>query len=486
MRHYIVALLAFGLSASGCNKKQEVLSPSEGASGTGKVVLKVTYRRPHGLAKPAVVDRMTAYVYEADNTEIVHKDLERVGNMGRTTITLSAGNDRKVSVVAYEDTLVKWIGWDDDVDVVAGQTTTAEIEMGYTVPELEVPDTSSTGSYTVRWGRVPGALRYILEEGGSEVYTGVDTTYGVEGKEQGSYVYRVKAEVGYSGARYGYSPWSDEVEVVVSLREEGGIEIEVPWPEAGVNIEGIEFVLVPGGEFQMGDIWGDGYFDEKPVHTVRVGDFYMSKYEITVGQFRRFCDATGRSMPDQPGWDQRDDYPVVNVRWYDAVSFCNWLSRQAGLEEVYDESTWEADFSKVGYRLPTEAEWEYAARAGGKEIKYPNGNLITHDEVNYGGTGGRDQWDSIAPVGSFPPTELGLYDMAGNVKEWCNDWYSWDYYSHSPVDNPTGPPSGEYRVLRGGGCYSTLESCRTVARDQDDPDFALYSDVGFRVVLPVR
>jgi len=256
------------------------------------------------------------------------------------------------------------------------------------------------------------------------------------------------------------------------------------------------FVFVPGGEFQMGDLWGDGDSDERPVHTVRVDDFYISRYEITVGQFRMFCEATGRSMPSQPSWNRGDDYPVVNVSWYDAVRFCNWLSRQAGLEEVYDESTWEADFSRVGYRLPTEAEWEYAARAGGKEIKYPWGNEFdcskgnfddetVHDSYVVPGGEGCDGYVETAPVGSFPPNELGLYDMAGNVYEWCNDWYDSGYYSVSPVDNPRGPSSGEEKALRGGSWFFNPGCCRTANRFRLSPGGSRYF-CGFRVVLPVR
>jgi len=286
----------------------------------------------------------------------------------------------------------------------------------------------------------------------------------------GTYYWRVRAQ----DQTGGWGDWSE----IWSFR----YYLTLPPP---IEIENVELIFIPGGEFQMGDLWGDGDYDERPVHTVRVDDFYMSKYEITVGQFKRFCEATGRSMPSQPSWNRGDDYPVVNVSWYNAVRFCNWLSRQAGLEEVYDESTWEADFSKVGYRLPTEAEWEYAARAGGKEIKYPNGNTLTHDDANYWGTGGRDVWDRTSPVGSFPPNELGLYDMAGNVWEWCNDWYDEDYYSRSPVDNSTGPSSGRYKVLRGGSWDFGPGSCRTANRIRVVPDDT-WGNLGFRVVLPVR
>ncbi|MFQ6115537.1 MAG: formylglycine-generating enzyme family protein, partial [bacterium] len=130
---------------------------------------------------------------------------------------------------------------------------------------------------------------------------------------------------------------------------------------------GLEWIFVKGGTFEMGDWWGDGGDDEKPVHTVTVLDFWMSKYEVTVAQFRAFCQATGHKMPKQPDWNQ-DHHPVVNVTWHNAIAFCRWLDG----------------------RLPREAEWEYAARVGGKEIKYPNGKNLTHDDANFTGTGGRD------------------------------------------------------------------------------------------------
>ena len=136
-----LAVLAFG-----CSREKKVLLPeiettSEETTQTGEMAFRITYQHPYGFAKAASVDRMTAYVYEADNTEITHRNLEKVGNMGRATISLSVGDNRRVSIVAYEDTLVRWIGWDDDVDILAGQTTTADIVMGYAISTLkDLPD----------------------------------------------------------------------------------------------------------------------------------------------------------------------------------------------------------------------------------------------------------------------------------------------------------------------------------------------------------
>ncbi|HIE03300.1 MAG TPA: formylglycine-generating enzyme family protein [Candidatus Latescibacteria bacterium] len=260
------------------------------------------------------------------------------------------------------------------------------------------------------------------------------------------------------------------------------------------DVEGIEFVLVPGGTFRMGDIWGDGASDERPAHEVRLSDFWMSRYEITVGQFRKFVEETGYTTTAEaesssvtwrrPSFSQDDSHPVVYVSWYDAARFCNWLSRKAGLEEVYDERTWKADLKKLGYRLPTEAEWEYAARSGGREVRYIKGDTITHEEANFGGTEGRDRWNYTSPVGSFPPNGLGLYDMIGNVWEWCNDWYDNHYYSKSPKVNSPGPKSGKYRVLRGGSWLERCLKCiRAENRSLGKPNVTKI-DAGFRVVLP--
>lgn len=181
-------------------------------------------------------------------------------------------------------------------------------------------------------------------------------------------------------------------------------------------VKGVEFVWVSGGSFLMGDVRGDGAEDEKPPHRVRLDGFWMGRYEVTVGQYRRFCRETGRSMPPQPP-GSGEDHPVVNVSWYDAMEFCRW----------------------VGRRLPTEAEWEYAARAGGRKLRYPRGEALTHDDANFSGIGGADRWEGPAPVGSFPPNALGLCDMDGNVREWCLDRYRKDYYRYSnSIRNPKG------------------------------------------------
>lgn len=189
-------------------------------------------------------------------------------------------------------------------------------------------------------------------------------------------------------------------------------------------------VLIPAGWFSMGDHHDVGDSDEKPVHTVYIDAFYMDVYEVTNAQYEQFMDATGHRPPafwDDPDFNQ-PNHPVVGVSWHDAVAYAEW----------------------AGKRLPTEAEWEKAARGGLVGNKYPNGDSITHDDANYSGTGGRDIWTYTSPVGSFPPNGYGLYDMAGNVWELCSDWYDANYYSVSPPNNPKGPNSGTYRVLRGG------------------------------------
>jgi formylglycine-generating enzyme required for sulfatase activity len=211
-----------------------------------------------------------------------------------------------------------------------------------------------------------------------------------------------------------------------------------------------------GNSFSMGSEESDADSDEKPVHTVRVGAFYMGKYEVTFAEYDRFCDATSRQKPSDQGWG-RGNRPVINVSWDDAIAYCQWLSSTTGKT----------------YRLPTEAEWEYSAR-GGENYKYAGSNDVNTTAWNTTNSDAKTH-----PVGQKQANGFGLYDMAGNVWEWCGDWKS-DYNSNSQ-SNPTGAASGSYRVLRGGGWDSDAQYCRVSYRNIYAPTNRYYG-LGFRVV----
>jgi formylglycine-generating enzyme required for sulfatase activity len=223
-------------------------------------------------------------------------------------------------------------------------------------------------------------------------------------------------------------------------------------------VDGAEMVRIPAGMFKMGSNESD---NEKPVHEVRLRDYCIDKYLVTNAQYRRFCDATGRDYPSDPGFSgmqgyftKNTDYPVVNVSWEDARAYCEW----------------------AGKRLPTEAEWEKAAR-GQDGRKYPWGSEEPDgSQCNFADKRSGFSWadksvdDGFAqtsPVRQYPAgaSPYGVMDMAGNVWEWCNDWYADDYYKTSPADNPKGPSSGSSRALRGGSWVDRSAivrcSCRT-------------------------
>ncbi len=226
---------------------------------------------------------------------------------------------------------------------------------------------------------------------------------------------------------------------------------------------GPKMVWIKAGSFRMGDIQGGGDSDEKPVHRVSVGAFAIGKYEVTFAEYDKFAEATGRTKPDDEGWG-RGNRPVIHVSWNDAVAYTKWLSRQTGKK----------------YRLPTEAEWEYAARAG-TETKYWWGNKIGINKANCDGCGSK--WDNkkTAPVGSFTGNKFGIDDTVGNVWEWVSDIYSEDYYSNSPYSNPTGPGGGGWRVVRGGSGGSYARGVRAASRDYFDPGDRSSNDQGFRL-----
>ncbi|MEN6423126.1 MAG: formylglycine-generating enzyme family protein [Smithella sp.] len=220
---------------------------------------------------------------------------------------------------------------------------------------------------------------------------------------------------------------------------------------------GMEMIFVKGGCFQMGDTFGDGYSQEKPVHEVCVSDFYMGKYEVTQGQWQRI-------MGNNPSHFSScgANCPVENVSWNDVQGFIEKLNSRTGKR----------------YRLPTEAEWEYAARSGGKSEKYAGGDDVDAVAWYFSNSGSRTH-----PVGQKQPNGLGLYDMSGNVWEWCNDWYGDKYYNQSPRDNPGGPSSGSSRVFRGGSWFNLAARTRAANRYWNFPDFR---DLirGFRLALP--
>ena len=287
----------------------------------------------------------------------------------------------------------------------------------------------------------------------------------------------------------------------------------------------LKMALIPAGEFKMGSgesaedtaaffnktygedvLKADFFKDEHPQHRVRITRaFYLDVCHVTRGQFRRFVadteyktDAEKGENPGAFGWDpvkeelgfkeeyswrnvgfgQTDEHPVVNVSWNDAVAFCKWLSRKEGKT----------------YRLPTEAEWEYACRAGTTTRYYSGDDPETLAKVGNVADAtfkakfpkatytikASDGYVFTAPVGSFKPNAFGLYDMQGNAWQWCADWYGKGYYAASPADDPAGPDSGDGRVLRGGSWYSRPDYSRSAYRFRGPPDFR-GNITGFRV-----
>jgi formylglycine-generating enzyme required for sulfatase activity len=242
---------------------------------------------------------------------------------------------------------------------------------------------------------------------------------------------------------------------------------ETPKESAGAPGEvkdeaGSEMVLLEAGRFTMGD---EKEIDATP-HEVAVSSFYIDKYPVTQEQFKKV-------MAENPSRWKGDKNPVEQVRWSDAVKYCNARSLKEGLRPCYDLQTWQCNFEANGYRLPTEAEWEYACRAG-SETMYFFGDgpskLSDYGWVDENSNG------KPHPVGQKKPNPWGLYDMCGNVWEWCNDFYQVDYYQQSPEENPRGPKEGETKVVRGGAWKFSADSCRSGYRYNEAPG---YSDVCF-------
>jgi len=313
----------------------------------------------------------------------------------------------------------------------------------------------------------------------------------------------------------------------------GGVSLLADEPAKPAEItedwHGVTFVQIPAGEFAMGSDEiadelkkegvrvrkGESIVSESPVHRVRISAFHMGKYELTKGQFRVFVEATGyktdaekdpaggwcvnRQLPKgeqspiynwtNAGFPQTDQHPVVSVSWNDAVAYCRWVT---------------AEYSKRGQkrvcRLPTEAEWEYACRAG-SNTRYSSGDspqsLSAFANLRDGALQAEIpelnfvRWppfpfnDGAAFTsvgGEYRANAFGLYDMHGNVWEWCSDWFDENYYSRSPDTDPKGPSSGTYRVLRGGSWYLEQVYATCASRSGSTPDFHR-SFSGFRVVL---
>jgi formylglycine-generating enzyme required for sulfatase activity len=229
--------------------------------------------------------------------------------------------------------------------------------------------------------------------------------------------------------------------------------------------DGSSLVLIPAGEFWMGS--EEGYPAERPVHRVSVEAFYLGAYLVTNAQYAQFVAATGHRAPylDDPrvqreNWSRetgsypsaRARHPVVLVSWRDAQAYCEW----------------------AGGRLPTEAEWERAARGGLDRKRYPWGDDIDPSRANY------DNQEGATAVGLYAPNSYGLFDMAGNVWEWVADWYDPHYYARSPMANPIGPEHGSTKVLRGGAWLLFPEFCRVAYRFRNSPDFR-FNLIGFRL-----
>jgi formylglycine-generating enzyme required for sulfatase activity len=261
-----------------------------------------------------------------------------------------------------------------------------------------------------------------------------------------------------------------------------------------------KMILVEGGTYSMGTSTGGA--EERPVHKVTVSSFYICEHEVSVAEYQKFIGETGKSMPQPPDkewmethkytqmfyvssgkewWGWEPQYPMHHITWSDAVEYCNWISAKNGLEKCYVKNAdggWNFDKSKNGYRLPTEAEWEFAARGGNKSLgtKYSGSNNI--NEVAW-----YDETSKLAGpqnIKTKKANELGIYDMSGNVWEWCSDYYKSDFYSTSPEKDPICTTVMPYRVLRGGSWHYAADMSQITTRDGPKSGVTNYN-YGFRL-----
>lgn len=244
----------------------------------------------------------------------------------------------------------------------------------------------------------------------------------------------------------------------------------------------VEMVYLPGGTFTMGSNQGNP--DEAPAHPVKITAFLMDRHEVTQDMFARV------QLPNPSHWQDSPKKPVERVRWRDAKQYCNERSLLEGLNPCYNEKSadWDCDFSANGYRLPTEAEWEYACRAGSTE-PYDFGSL---DKLRQYGWFADNSDEKTHGIGQKKANRWGLFDLYGNVSEWCEDVYSPGYYKESPETDPTGPTSpgkDVKRVIRGGSWKSSADMCRASFRQGErtgDTDACFLTDFcGFRCVRRV-
>lgn len=242
-----------------------------------------------------------------------------------------------------------------------------------------------------------------------------------------------------------------------------------------------QMVTVDGGTFEMGCGKKDKPCDkdEYPVHEVKLNTFLMSKYEVSTYEWKQFASETKQKLPST-GWKSQDNLPIANITWEQAILYCNWLSNKQGLTPAYTKkgTQYECNFDANGYRLPTEAEWEYAARGGNKSKGY---QYSGSDDLNSVAWTKANSNGAPHPFGIKLPNELGIYDMTGNVWEWCWDWHNMDYYKTQNHNNPRGPINGEKKVVRGGSWDSVPSYLRVSNRISTTLEVT-YPFYGMRVV----
>jgi len=234
-----------------------------------------------------------------------------------------------------------------------------------------------------------------------------------------------------------------------------------------------EMILIPEGPFQMGtDNKTEEKTDEMPLHSVYLNAYYIDKFEVTNRQYQKFISETGHPAPciknkkwaADFNWDNNTypantaDLPVVLISWNDAYEYAKWAKK----------------------RLPTEAEWEKASRGGLINKNYPSGDKLTFNQASF--NKGYVRGKKLYPTGSYPPNGYGINDMSGNVWEWCQDWYSDQYYKNSPKKNPVGPDNGTYKVFRGGSWMSDIKYLKCAFRGKNVPEYRSPS-IGFRCVV---